>query len=150
MECSLKAKLQGGCFKNVSKTRSQIMSSIRGKRNKSTEGRLRFVLVRRVVNGWILNPSSFPGKPDFLFPKGKLAVFVDGCFWHGCARCGHLPKTRKGFWQAKLAANKRRDRRVAANLRKSGFSVMRIWEHELVAANSLARIVRRIKNLLNT
>jgi DNA mismatch endonuclease, patch repair protein len=150
MERSLKAKLQGGRFKNVSKTRSQIMSSIRGKRNKSTEGRLRFVLVRRGVNGWKLNPSSFPGKPDFLFLKRKLAVFVDGCFWHGCARCGHLPKTRTAFWQAKLAANKRRDKRVAANLRGKGFSVMRVWEHELAGSKSLARIVHRIEDLLNT
>jgi DNA mismatch endonuclease, patch repair protein len=150
MERSLKAKLQGGRFKNVSKTRSQIMSSIRGKRNKSTEGRLRFVLVRSGVRGWKLNASSFPGKPDFLFPEGKLAVFVDGCFWHGCARCGHLPKTRKGFWQAKLAANKRRDRRAAASLRKGGFFVMRIWEHELVTPKSLLRIVRDIQDLLNT
>jgi len=150
MERSLKAKLQGGRFKNVSKTRSQIMSSIRGKRNKSTEGRLRFVLVRRGVSGWKLNPISLPGKPDFLFPEGKLAVFVDGCFWHGCARCGHLPKTRTAFWQAKLAANKRRDRRVAANLRRDGFSVMRVWEHEVATPKSLARIVRRIQDLLNT
>src|SRR5882724_9281179 len=93
MERHLKNKLPGGCFSNVSSTRSRIMSSIRGKSNKSTEAVLRSKIVRAGIRGWTMHPPHVPGKPDFYFHRENVAVFVDGCFWHGCGKCGHIPKT---------------------------------------------------------
>lgn len=84
-----------------------------------------------------------PGKPDFIFPKLKLAVFVDGCFWHGCPKHATWPKSRAAFWAAKLTGNKARDRRVNRELRKRGWKVLRIWEHELKRRNE-PRLVRRL------
>jgi DNA mismatch endonuclease (patch repair protein) len=72
-----------------------------------------------------------PGTPDFAFPKNRVAVFVDGCFWHGCPRHASFPATRRDFWLKKFAANKARDRRVNRELRKRGWRVLRLWEHEL-------------------
>ena len=85
-----------------------------------------------------------PGKPDFVFPKLKLAVFVDGCFWHGCPKHATWPKTRAAFWLAKITGNKARDRRVNYALRKRGWKVVRIWEHELARKNE-PRLLRRLE-----
>lgn len=71
------------------------------------------------------------GKPDFVFPKQKVALFVDGCFWHGCPKHSCAPKNNQGFWKKKLEGNKVRDRFVTRELRKMGWKVVRVWEHEL-------------------
>ena len=70
-------------------------------------------------------------RPDFIFPKLRVTVFVDGCFWHGCPKHGTQPKGNRAFWKKKFAANKARDRRVNRMLRRAGWRVLRIWEHEL-------------------
>lgn len=70
-------------------------------------------------------------KPDFVFPQHRVAVFVDGCFWHGCPRHGSLPANHRAFWRKKLAANRTRDRLVHRTLRRCGWRVVRIWEHDL-------------------
>ena len=111
MERRLKSHLPEGKFVGVSIHRARIMSAIRGKSNRTTELRLRMALVRSGIEGWTLHSSALPGKPDFCFPKSRVAVFVDGCFWHGCDRCGHVPKTRSAFWQAKFERNQERDPR---------------------------------------
>lgn len=112
--------------------RSQIMSRNRSHGTKATERRLRALLVQRGVRGWKLGVSSdLPGRPDFVFPRARLAVFVDGCFWHGCTRCRSIPATNVEFWRAKISGNRRRDRAVDRKLRRAGWSVVRIWEHEL-------------------
>jgi len=88
------------------------------------------------------------GKPDFVFPKLKLAVFVDGCFWHGCPKHGRTPKTRTSFWFAKITGNKARDKRVNHLLRAKGWKVFRVWEHELkrkYESNLVRRLDRFIK-----
>jgi DNA mismatch endonuclease, patch repair protein len=72
-----------------------------------------------------------PGTPDFAFPKQRLAVFVDGCFWHGCPKHATFPATRRKFWLSKFADNKARDGRVNLELRLLGWRVIRIWEHDL-------------------
>jgi DNA mismatch endonuclease, patch repair protein len=82
-------------------------------------------------------------KPDFVFQKLKVALFVDGCFWHGCPRHATWPKTRAAFWLAKITGNKARDRRVNSALRKRGWTVLRIWEHEL-ARNNAPRLLKRL------
>src|SRR4051812_44966339 len=111
MEKCLRKKLPGGVFRDVPVKRSVAMGLIRGKGNRTTELPLRLALVRNGVRDWNLHVAELPGKPDFYFPKQQLAVFVDGCFWHGCARCGHIPKTNSSFWGAKIERN--RERRIS-------------------------------------
>jgi DNA mismatch endonuclease (patch repair protein) len=77
------------------------------------------------------SPTRFQVKPDFVFRKLKLAVFVDGCFWHGCPRHFIKPRNNAAFWRAKIAANRTRDRFVNRTLRAQGWKVLRIWEHAL-------------------
>jgi DNA mismatch endonuclease (patch repair protein) len=72
-----------------------------------------------------------PGKSDIIFPGPKLAVFVDGCFWHGCPLHGHLPKTREGYWEPKLARIRKRDTEANAKLQTMGWRVLRFWEHQV-------------------
>jgi DNA mismatch endonuclease (patch repair protein) len=110
--------------------RSEVMSLIRGTGNKDTELKLISVFRLHGVTGWRRKAPVF-GKPDFVFPKHKLAVFVDGCFWHGCPIHATQPKQNAEFWRAKIARNQARDRLVTRTLRAKGWRVMRIWEHEL-------------------
>jgi len=144
MERILKTKLKGGRFEDVSETRSRIMSSIRGKRNRTTELALRLALVRSHVRGWRLHPSDVLGHPDFYFPTQRTAIFVDGCFWHGCPLCGHLPKTRTRFWEAKITRNRQRDSRTKKILTMSGFTVLRVWEHQLKTPQGMTRAISTI------
>lgn len=139
MESRLKSYLPGGKFVSVSLERSRIMSSIRGKSNKSTERRLRMAFVRHGLSGWVLQTGDLPGKPDFFFPQARVAVFVDGCFWHCCRRCGHVPKTRSQFWQAKLERNRSRDSTTNRRLRQAGVRVLRFWEHDLQSVVKVTR-----------
>jgi DNA mismatch endonuclease, patch repair protein len=126
--------------------RSEVMSRIRGRGNKDTELALAKLLRRHGIKGWRRNQPVF-GKPDFIFPKLKLAIFVDGCFWHGCPKHATKPKNNRTFWHRKLSANKKRDRLVTQTLRKLGWQVLRIWEHELARKNE-ARLSARIQRAM--
>ena len=120
--------------------RSAQMRLVRSKGNRSTELRLAQVLRQQGVTGWRRHQPVF-GMPDFVFPKLKLAVFVDGCFWHGCPLHATKPRNNAAFWRRKLARNKARDRLVTRTLRRAGWRVVRIWEHELrKPTRCLARI----------
>ena len=112
------------------KKRSVVMSLIRSRGNRDTELRLITIMRAHRLTGWRRNWPLF-GKPDFVFPKLKLAVFVDGCFWHGCPLHATAPKTNATFWRKKLSANRTRDRLVTRTLRQLGWRVLRLWEHEL-------------------
>src|SRR5476649_1384065 len=112
------------------KKRSEVMSRIRGRGNKDTELALMRVFRLQCITGWRRNQSVF-GKPDFVFPKLRLAVFVDGCFWHRCPKHSTIPKNNHAFWLRKLSANAMRDLLVTQTLRACGWRVLRIWEHEL-------------------
>ena len=92
-------------------------------------------------------PRAFRVRPDFIFPKLRLAVFVDGCFWHGCPQHGTKPRQNAAFWRKKFAANQARDRLVTRRLRQNGWQVLRLWEHELARTNE-TRLVRRIQRAL--
>jgi DNA mismatch endonuclease, patch repair protein len=105
--------------------RSEIMAGIRGKGNAATELRLRELFRQNQVNGWRRH-YRLPGTPDFAFPDSRLAIFVDGCFWHGCRKCQRIPKSNVGYWLAKFAQNRSRDRRVDRELRKAGWIVLRL------------------------
>lgn len=84
-----------------------------------------------------------PGKPDFCVPALRLALFADGCFWHGCPEHGRKPVDNTLYWSGKIAGNRRRDRAVTKSLRVQGYSVVRIWEHELEAQSP--RLVGRLR-----
>ena len=146
METSLRQHLPDGEFKDVSPKRSHAMAAVRGKDNKTTERRLRLALVRAAVSGWKLHSKNIHGKPDFYFPEHKLALFVDGCFWHGCPNCGHFPNTNSAFWRAKIERNQERDRRTTQQLIDEGYYVTRMWEHEL--RDDLTACVDQIRKAL--
>jgi DNA mismatch endonuclease (patch repair protein) len=112
--------------------RSTLMSKIRARGNQSTEMVVERILLANGLRGWVKHPKSVFGAPDFYFQQYKLAVFVDGCFWHGCPKCNRrTPRTRSNFWRGKIAQNCRRDERVRRKLRREGLHTIRIWEHEL-------------------
>lgn len=127
--------------------RSNIMSRIKGRGNRATELRLIDLMRRHAITGWRRNIRVF-GNPDFVFPQARLAVFVDGCFWHCCPHHGGLPISNAGFWRLKLDRNKARDRLVTRTLIASGWCVLRIWQHELAAANE-RRLTRRLRVVLS-
>jgi DNA mismatch endonuclease (patch repair protein) len=155
--------------------RSEVMSRIRGRGNKDTElalaallrahritGWRRQVLVRVTVEGSLSRVegkqrqrnsqrstfnSQLTVRPDFVFPKTRTVIFVDGCFWHGCPKHATRPKNNREFWRRKLSANKTRDALVTRVLRHSGWRVLRVWEHELARKNE-ARLVGRIQRVL--
>ena len=126
--------------------RSDLMSRIRGWGNKTTELALVKLFRSHGITGWRRNQKTF-GKPDFVFQTPRLAVFVDGCFWHGCPKHGTQPATRRAFWKNKFARNKTRDRLVNRTLRQRGWRVLRIWQHELTRRNE-ARLLRRLQGAL--
>ena len=143
--------------------RSQVMSRIRGRGNKETEVALAKLLRAARITGWrrhvqlriaergtwntgahgVTRPT-FRVRPDFVFPKLKLAIFVDGCFWHGCPKHATMPANNRTFWLKKLTANKARDRQVTRTLRQRGWRVLRVWQHELARKNE-ARLMRRLE-----
>jgi DNA mismatch endonuclease, patch repair protein len=122
--------------------RSLVMSAIRSKGNKDTELKLASIFRASGIKGWRRH-QSVPGRPDFVFRNQRLAVFVDGCFWHGCPKHGRVPGSNAGYWEPKLAGNRCRDRRVSAQLRKAGWTVIRTWEHDLARPRALLRRVSR-------
>jgi DNA mismatch endonuclease, patch repair protein len=126
--------------------RIRIMRAIRGSGNRTTELTLVAAMRASELTGW-RRKQNLPGHPDFVFRRKRLAVFVDGCFWHGCPRCYRVPRTNSAFWQAKIQANRKRDARVSRNLRKQGWRVLRIWEHSL--AISPESVTRRLKARLS-
>ena len=101
-------------------------------------------LVKAGIKGWVLHPPGIFGKPDFFFVKKKLAIFVDGCFWHGCKSCGHIPKTRYAFWKFKIERNQTRATLVKDNLRKQSIKVMRVWEHSLNNPFKINALVKKV------
>jgi DNA mismatch endonuclease (patch repair protein) len=127
------------------KTRSKVMASVRSSGNDSTERRLRSALVKAKIKGWRTQAKDLPGSPDFVFDGKQLAVFVDGCFWHGCPRCYRRPGSSRNYWDEKVRRNMARDRRVAARLRRSGWSIIRVWEHSL---SEPEKVIARIKSKL--
>jgi len=147
MEKALKNTLPSGRFRTVEPVRSKIMSAIPGRGARSTERAFSMALARGGIGGWRVHPAGLPAKPDFYFPDIRLAIFVDGCFWHGCPRCGHVPTKNRPFWSLKLALNKARDRRDNSRLRRAGIKVIRIWEHELRSPARQARLRRILKVL---
>lgn len=118
-------------FKKPSESRTRNMRAIPSLGNKTTERRLVKLLRKHRIRGWRLHPPGIVGKPDLVIQRARVAVFIDGCFWHGCPRCGRIPRTNKAYWTAKLTRNRRRDRAMSRALRALGYRVARIWECQL-------------------
>ncbi|MHC1769475.1 MAG: very short patch repair endonuclease [Verrucomicrobiia bacterium] len=110
--------------------RSDVMSRIRSRGNRETEQALASLLRKSGITGWRRHLPIL-GRPDFVFRTERLAVFVDGCFWHGCPNCYRAPKTQKRYWSEKIARNRARDRGVRRILRQKGWAVMRVWACDL-------------------
>ncbi len=129
--------------------RSARMSRVRSKGNRSTESRVEAALVEAGILGWEKHHKEILGKPDFFFPRYQLALFVDGCFWHACPVCKRrTPASRTEFWRNKIDENRKRDNKQRRKLRAQGYSVMRVWEHDLkrdVWLKRLRSMLRRIE-----
>lgn len=126
--------------------RGQLMSRVRSTGNQTTEKRLASLLREAGLTGWRRH-QFLTGRPDFLWPKIKVAVFVDGCFWHG-HDCGRnlTPRRNAEAWRAKIEGNRARDRRTSRFLRHEGWNVIRVWECQL--AKTPASCVLRIAKAL--
>jgi DNA mismatch endonuclease (patch repair protein) len=131
---------------NISRRkRSDLMSKVRSTGNRSTERKVEVILKEAGIKGWNKHPKRVLGHPDFFFPKSRVVVFVDGCFWHACPHCRRpLPTGNAEYWTRKIESNRLRDNRVRRKLRGQGFHVFRIWEHELKRGTWFHRIVRAI------
>lgn len=129
-----------------SQKRTAIMARIRGTGNARTELALLNIFRHYKITGWRRRLPLF-GKPDFVFRKQRLVLFVDGCFWHNCPKHATLPGSNSEFWIEKFARNRARDQVVNQTLRKAGWKVIRVWQHELTRKNE-PRVVARIKKYL--
>ena len=105
------------------------MSRIRGK-NTGPELKLRKLLFANGIRGYRVH-YNLVGKPDIVFTKNKIVIFIDGCYWHRCPFCFQEPETRKEFWIRKINSNIDRDRKVNEQLKNDGWMVLRFWEHEV-------------------
>lgn len=125
-------------------TKAEQMSLVRTK-DTASEQALRKALWAASLR-YRLN-LKLPGKPDIGFPKQRLAVFVDGCFWHGCPLHYSLPKTNTEFWNQKYQENALRDIKVNRQLDALGWRVLRVWEHEI--EEDLPAAVQKIRQVLS-
>ena len=160
------------------KKRSEVMARIRSRGNQATEVALAKLFRRHQITGWrrhlklrvtsdewqvtrktrvpapspVTRHPSLAVRPDFVFRQARIALFVDGCFWHGCPKHGTKPKGNAAFWKKKFARNLARDRLVNRALRRANWNVLRIWEHTLRWATKKpqneARLLRRFMRIL--
>jgi DNA mismatch endonuclease (patch repair protein) len=125
------------------KERSAIMRAVKSKGNQSTELKLIAILKDRKLTGWRRNYKLF-GHPDFVFLKQRVAVFADGCFWHGHNCRNTRPRDNYQYWQDKIEKNKRRDTIVAKFLQSRGWKVVRIWECE-IRKNKIGKLIKALE-----
>ena len=114
--------------------RSEIMSAVHSKQNKTTELRLIEIFKEHKITGWRRN-YKVKGHPDFVFLDKKIAIFVDGCFWHGHDCRNTHPSDNQDYWQKKRERNIRHDKEITALFELRGWTVIRIWECELKKKN---------------
>lgn len=135
--------------------RSAVMAGIRSRDNGTTEVALTGVFREQRITGWrrqlripgrLKDGTRFSLRPDFVFRRTRLAIFVDGCFWHGCPEHGAHPSGNRAFWLEKFRRNRARDRRDTARLKSNGWKVLRLWEHELRTKRRPALLKKLRKN----
>lgn len=125
--------------------RKYAMGRIRSRGNLSTEMALIVAMRQAAISGWRRN-SRVRGNPDFIFPKPHVAVFVDGCYWHGCPKCALESKSNRKYWLAKIQRNRQRDKETSRELRSQGWIVVRLWEHEL--KDQPAKCIRKLRSAI--
>lgn len=126
-------------------TRSRYMAAVKSRGNLSTEAKMVRLLREHGLHGW-RRQLRIRGTPDFSWPGQKVALFVDGCFWHGCPRCYKTPKSNVRYWKEKVASNRKRDRRIDSVLRRTGWTVVRVWECRIQDERTAARIQKAISS----
>lgn len=124
--------------------RTRIMRSNKSHGNLSTELTLARLMRANRISGW-RRRVLITGRPDFVFKQQQVALFIDGCYWHGC-KCRRLPKKNRRYWQEKFETNQARDKRVTRQLRAESWNVLRFWEHQIKKEPD--RIVMRIAKAL--
>lgn len=129
--------------------RSEIMKKVRSKKNKSTELKLIELFKENNIHGWRRN-YNVKGHPDFVFLDKRIAIFVDGCFWHGHDCRNTHPKDNEDYWTKKRERNMKHDKEVTEYFEARGWTVVRIWECELSRKNTSAKVDILIKELVNS
>ena len=124
------------------------MRQVKSQKNKSTELRLIEIFKEQHITGWRRN-YKVKGHPDFVFPKLRVAVFVDGCFWHGHDCRNTRPSDNQEYWQKKRARNIERDKAITALFEARGWTVLRIWECELKKKNR-QQLLQKIEVILSS
>ena len=128
-----------------SKAVSKVMSRNRGKDTKP-ELLLRKLLWKNGLRGYRIHPKKIPGKPDVCFVSRKIAIFINGCFWHRCPYCKYeLPKHNKQFWESKFDKNVIRDKEKIKQLKRMGWKVVIVWECQL-KKNKLDKTLNSVIN----
>lgn len=128
--------------------RRRTMQAVKSK-GTSLERRFFGMLASMGMKGWRKNADDLMGKPDAVFDFEKVAVFLDGCFWHGCPYCNRkLPQTNTNYWQEKIRRNIRFAKKTNRALRANGWHVIRLWEHEVLRFGSSKRLIELIKNVM--
>lgn len=125
--------------------RSIIMSKIRS-RNTSIELNLRHELFQKGFRNYRIKNTIY-GKPDLIFPKQKIAIFIDWCFWHWCKKCLRMPHTNKKYWKQKIENNILRDKLVNKVLKKEWRKILRFWEHQI--KKELNSVIEKIERNLD-
>ena len=130
MDRALKRHLPNGVFASVEPVDTKRLRAVRGRGNRSTDQRFVELATAAGIEGYVLHHPD--GRPaDAWFPRERVAVFLDGCFWHACARCAHNPTKNGAYWREKRAINQARDLRIDDDLRRRGIVVLRFFECEL-------------------
>lgn len=124
-----------------------MMKAVRSTGNRTTELRFISILRDNQMKGW-RRKSRIYGKPDFVFGKKKIAIFIDGCFWHGHSCRNLTPASNVQFWKSKLERTRNRDKVVNATLKKMGWMVLRIWECQLKDENEVKGFIKGLKNAI--
>lgn len=126
--------------------RSQVMSLVRSQKNKTTELRLIELFKKNGIVGWRRN-YKVKGHPDFVFLNKKIAIFVDGCFWHGHVCRNTRPADNAEFWRNKRERNMTHDKKITALFESRGWTVIRVWECELKNKN-LAMLYKKLEGII--
>ncbi len=131
MHTTLRDLLGDAGFGDVPAERSRAMGAVKGRGNRTTELRFKMCLVRKRMDGWRLHRRIGTTRPDLYFARERVAVFLNGCFWHGCPLCGHTPRTNSSYWARKIEMNKARDCDNFRVLGEEGILAVVFWEHEI-------------------
>jgi DNA mismatch endonuclease (patch repair protein) len=125
--------------------RKRTMQAVKSKGTR-LEKRLFAMLTGLGISGWKKNVQNIKGKPDVAFLNQKIAIFVDGCFWHGCPHCQRkLPQTNRAYWKKKIKRNIELAKFYNEQLNLEGWTVIRIWEHELIDTTQLRSRIKELK-----